>query len=117
MQTLILDTSSEEGVLALAAEGRLVTELRLPNGPELSRRLSLEVAKFPKPDQIVVGTGPGSLTGVRVGLALAQALSFGWRIPLLRVSSLEGFPEEVVVLDLRSSGLCVRIRGEAPRIL
>src|SRR5688572_27762018 len=109
MRILIIDTSSDEGVLALVVDGAVVAERRLPNGPELSKHLS-GIAKLmvdPRPDQIVVGEGPGSLTGVRVGLALAQGLALGWRIPLVRVGSLHGFPEELVVIDARSGGLCV----------
>jgi tRNA threonylcarbamoyladenosine biosynthesis protein TsaB len=40
-------------------------------------------------DRIAVGTGPGSFTGLRVGIALAQGISEGLEIPLVGVSSLE----------------------------
>lgn len=119
MQTLLIDTSSDIGVLALIVNGVVVTERRLPNGPELSKHLSgaTKLMVSSRPDQIVVGEGPGSLTGVRVGLALAQGLALGWEIPLVRVGSLHGFPEELVAIDARSGGLCVRIGSEAPVFL
>src|SRR4051812_19499168 len=40
------------------------------------------------PDSILVDCGPGSFTGVRVGLAAAQGLRIGWGVPLAAFSSL-----------------------------
>lgn len=41
-----------------------------------------------RPDSIVVGTGPGSFTGIRVGIAAAQGLAIGWGSKLSGLSSL-----------------------------
>jgi tRNA threonylcarbamoyl adenosine modification protein YeaZ len=40
-----------------------------------------------RPDAILVDCGPGSFTGVRVGLAAAHGLSIGWGVPLTGYSS------------------------------
>ncbi|MEF2278214.1 tRNA (adenosine(37)-N6)-threonylcarbamoyltransferase complex dimerization subunit type 1 TsaB [Deinococcus sp. YIM 134068] len=40
--------------------------------------------------RIVVGTGPGSYTGVRVGASYALGLGRAWGVPVLGVSTLEG---------------------------
>lgn len=40
-------------------------------------------------DALVVGLGPGSFTGLRVGLATARAIAFSRRIPIVGASSLE----------------------------
>jgi len=49
-------------------------------------------------DQILVGVGPGSFTGIRVGIAAAQGMAIGWGIDLAGMSSLAllaaGAPEQ-----------------------
>lgn len=55
--------------------------------------------------RIVVETGPGSFTGLRVGLAAARALSLAWRIPVAGVRS------TVLV------AAAVRAAGEGGRLL
>jgi len=77
---------------------------------------------------IVVGTGPGAFTGLRVGIATAKALAYSLGCPILGISSGEaliaaasgdGTPPEKVVLLLPagpSDRIVVR-RGRAPELL
>ncbi|GAA3698051.1 tRNA (adenosine(37)-N6)-threonylcarbamoyltransferase complex dimerization subunit type 1 TsaB [Zhihengliuella alba] len=46
-------------------------------------------------DRIVVGVGPGPFTGLRVGLATAQALGFAWQVPVGGVVSLDAIAWQV----------------------
>ncbi|MCB4208246.1 tRNA (adenosine(37)-N6)-threonylcarbamoyltransferase complex dimerization subunit type 1 TsaB [Arthrobacter sp. UM1] len=41
------------------------------------------------PDAVAVGAGPGPFTGLRVGMATADALAFGWGVPCETVDSLD----------------------------
>jgi tRNA threonylcarbamoyladenosine biosynthesis protein TsaB len=52
-------------------------------------------------ERIAVGTGPGSFTGLRVGIAFAQGLGEGLGIPLVGVSSLQAMAAAVSAQDRR----------------
>jgi tRNA threonylcarbamoyladenosine biosynthesis protein TsaB len=101
MTALIIDTSGSEGILAVAIEGKISQIITLPQGPSRGRSLSKilfsELRSFDKInfDFIAVGKGPGTFTGTRVGAITAQALAFGWGIPLVAFSSslLPNLPE------------------------
>ena len=47
-----------------------------------------ELLEGRRPDRIIVGVGPGSFTGIRVGLAAAHGLAIGWNAELVGMSSL-----------------------------
>lgn len=48
-----------------------------------------------KPDAVAVCSGPGSYTGLRIGVSLAKGLCYGYSIPLIAVDSLEVMAREV----------------------
>lgn len=121
MKTLILETSSEKGCLILADRGKEIAFRPLPGGPELSKTLALSVQALLaetgfQPEAVAAGCGPGSYTGIRVGAALAQALSFGWGVPLAGFCSLEAFaplaPSYAVLIDARMGGLYALFSSE-----
>lgn len=78
-----IDTASEFGSIALAEEGRVLEEVLLhsPDGfahllfPHLERLLKRHHWRWEQVTGFAAGAGPGSFTGVRVGLAAAKGLA------------------------------------------
>lgn len=60
---------------------RVVSEIK-----EILSRSGIRVEDL---DGIAIGQGPGSYTGVRIGVTAAKTLAWAWRKPLIGVSSLE----------------------------
>jgi tRNA threonylcarbamoyl adenosine modification protein YeaZ len=95
---LAIDTSGTDALVALGKEnGSLVAERRWAagyrHGEELLTRidemLSSEGVALTDLAGVVVGTGPGAFTGLRVGLATAKALARELAIPIAGVATSE----------------------------
>jgi tRNA threonylcarbamoyladenosine biosynthesis protein TsaB len=93
---LVIDTATRSGVIGLAAsDGRLLAADTWTSahrhGEELLSRLDAllarQNAKAEDLGAVIVGTGPGSFTGLRIGLATAKTLAYGLDIPLLGIST------------------------------
>lgn len=97
MLVLGLDTATRSCTVALAENGVLLTELTLISDRAHSTRLMPLIAQCLQEagrdkhglDAVCVGTGPGSFTGLRIGLATAKGLCLALNKPLLGVPSLE----------------------------
>jgi tRNA threonylcarbamoyladenosine biosynthesis protein TsaB len=91
MRTLAIDTSGQTCSLALFEDERVLAERHELIGRGHAEAIMPWIAELPgggRADAILVGCGPGSFTGVRVGVAVARALGLGWRVPVEGVSSL-----------------------------
>lgn len=118
MKTLFLDTSTERGVVAIFEHAELLFIQELPFGLQNSKILMPTIAEAlnrvnlqpNELDLIAVGKGPGSYTGIRVGVAAAQAMAYAHKISLVGISSLYGFiPEEdgifAAMIDAKIGGV------------
>lgn len=96
MRVLGIETSSVHGSVALVDSGTSVCTLGHERAnahgesilPLVEQALAVAGWNRRELDRIAVGIGPGSFTGLRVGIALAQGLSEGLEIPLVGVPSL-----------------------------
>jgi len=106
MLTLAFDTATGVATSALVRDGELLGERAsravrvLADAEELLEEAGAEPREL---SRLVVGTGPGSFTGVRMGLAAARGLAFALDLRLAGVSTLEalaaGAPGALPVVD------------------
>lgn len=99
MLILALDTSGDVCALCLWKNGRALSELRWRHERRLSERLPAQIrfllddalpgARPGDVDAFAVGRGPGSFTGVRVGVTTAKILAHALGRPLAGISSLD----------------------------
>ncbi len=85
MRTLVIDCATEACSVALLDGDSLVAGDWRLLGRGHAEHLVPMIAALPgrgQAERIVVALGPGSFTGVRVGLAAARALALAWHAPL-----------------------------------
>lgn len=108
MFVLAFDTATDVATSALVLDGRVVGErasraVRILD--DVDGLLAEAGAEASDLDGIAVGTGPGSYTGLRIGLVTARALSLALGVPVAGVSTLAalaaGEPGALPVIDGR----------------
>ncbi len=89
---LLINTATYISFVGIASEKKIIKkkvwEANLRQSEELLPIVKKLVGKN-KIDGIVVVTGPGSYTGLRVGIATANALAFGWNCKVVGVDRFE----------------------------
>lgn len=97
MKILYLDTSSSFLYCAIAKEEKLIGCLKLDLQKDLSslalseiHNLFVSTSTIPSDiDKIIVVNGPGSFTGIRVGLTIAKTFAWSLKTEITTISSLE----------------------------
>ncbi len=115
-----IDTSAAQCAVALVGHAATVAERRaMERGhaehlfPMIEAVLARAGAAFGDIARIAVCTGPGSFTGVRIGVAAARGLALGLGVPVVGVSRFEALAAEV--RETRSQepvAVCLAGRGE-----
>ncbi len=103
MNILAFDSSTLTATAAITTDGSLRalytlhgknthSETLLPMGAEVLNRAGMTLSQM---DLLAVTAGPGSFTGIRIGVATVKGLAFGKNIPCVGVSAIEALAENL----------------------
>ena len=118
MLTLALESSAKAASAAVFADERMLafsiqnaglthSRTLLPMAESLLRGLGKELADL---DRVAVSRGPGSFTGLRIGMAEAKGICWALEIPAVGVSTLEAMAFGGPVLDGQTLCCCMDAR-------
>ena len=102
---LCIDTSTDICSVVLGCERGVLFERVSYEGRDHSKKAGVFVdevmheaqeAGIDKPDAVAVCAGPGSYTGLRIGVSLSKGLCYGYEVPLIAIDSLEVMVREVI---------------------
>ena len=103
MLILAFETSAKAASVALMQDGKLLGESYQNTGLTHSQTLMVMAEDVLKQcgktaadvQAVAVAEGPGSFTGVRIGVAAAKGFAWGASIPCFGISTLEGMAESL----------------------
>lgn len=107
MKILAISTSSNTASVALLEDDKCIQELNICNERTHSEKLMPLIDELLKNNNITLSdigliacdNGPGSFTGIRIGVATVKALAEAKNIPVVSCSSLEGLAYNVSGFD------------------
>ena len=107
--SLAIDTATSRTIVGVIEDGKVLFESFHEGATEHGFAITELVMKAleicPKPDQVVVGMGPGPFTGLRVGITFAHSFALAREIPVIGVCSLDAIDikesEYTVAIDAR----------------
>jgi len=107
MKILAIDTSTASGSIALLEDDRLIAELTTCSQKTHAERLLPSIkgllegadARIEEIDCFAVTKGPGSFTGLRIGLSTVKGLAWSLHKPVIGVSTLEALAMNIPYAD------------------
>lgn len=117
---LCIETGTDICSVGIARDGELVSLRESAEGRDHAKHVGVFVDELLRetgiaPDEldaVAVGMGPGSYTGLRIGVSFAKGLCYGLQIPLVAIESLDALAE-VAIEDNEAGILDVEAWGEA----
>jgi len=130
MNQILFDSATGVLVMALAKDGRMIDySIRIGKKDHakyvvdrMDQMLKRKLLTIDQIDEIIVGYGPGSYTGLRIAVMVAKMLAYTKQIKLRAVSSLyflsSGIEETVApMIDARNGNVFAAIFGQSEMIL
>lgn len=101
---LCIETGTDICSVGIARDGELISLRESDEGRDHAKRVGVFVDELLRetgvmPDEldaVAVGMGPGSYTGLRIGVSFAKGLCYGLNIPLVAVGSLDALAEVAI---------------------
>lgn len=108
MKTLAIDTSGKAAGIAVLSDDQILYEIYMNMGlnhslvllPELNKALETSKIELNDMDLFVTTTGPGSFTGLRIGLSTLKGFALSRNKPLVGVSTLEALAYNICAEDI-----------------
>jgi len=112
-----IETSTKICSVALAKDKKVLFNKENYNGGSHAELLGVfvfEAVEFAKEnnlsiDAVAVSAGPGSYTGLRIGVSEAKGLCYGWNIPLIAIPSLDIMAHQVIRSGVEADYYCPMI--------
>ncbi len=128
MISLFLDTSTKYLCIGIAKDHKVIYKLQQEAAkqqseltiPFLSKALNENGLTLNDVDEVNVTIGPGSFTGIRIGMCIAKVLASMKNIPLKAISSLNAYAslgKKIVILDAKAKRVYLGIYNDNEKVI
>lgn len=128
MNRLFIDTSTKYLCIGIAKDEKVIykfqqeaikkqSELTIPFLQKALKENNLELKDI---DEVTVTIGPGSFTGIRIGMCVAKVLASLNNIPLKAISSLNSYAslgKKIVILDAKAKRVYLGIYNDNKKVV
>ena len=128
MNRLFIDTSTKYLCIGIAKDEKVIykfqqeaikkqSELTIPFLQKALKENNLELKDI---DELTVTIGPGSFTGIRIGMCVAKVLASLNNIPLKAISSLNSYAslgKKIVILDAKAKRVYLGIYNDNKKVI